>query len=193
MSMMPVVLRSSAAALAGLDAEQVSDTRAPLVGQGLAVDEHEGRHAAGGDDCAGDDGLAGTGWRDQHAEVVTGQGVVRCVLVGIEARGEFEGLWLPIATGVGEVEVAAGLGDEIAEALEQAAGQDQVPGEGLVIAAQEPGCVPGGGAAALAFVEGWVGHRGCVLQGGQQRRRQVCAVDGDRRAEAGVHDRRGLH
>src|SRR6266487_5573579 len=92
---------------------------------------------------AGDNGLAGTGWRDQHAEVVTGQGIVRCLLARIEARREFEDLWLPIGTCVGEVEVAADLGDEIAEAVEQAARQDQVPGEGLVIAAQEPGCVPG--------------------------------------------------
>ena len=38
----------------------------------------------GGDQRAGDDGLAGAGRGDQDAEVVAGEGVVRGLLLGVE-------------------------------------------------------------------------------------------------------------
>ena len=160
-------LGPSAAALAGLDAEQVVDAGPPLVGEGLAVDQHERRHAVGGDQCAGDDGLARAGWRDQHTEVMGSQYVVRGLLIGIEGRCEIECMRLSRAALVGEFQAAAGLLDQICETVEQAAGKDQVTGEGLVVAAQEPRHIPGGGPSSLAFVGVRVGHRRRVFEGGQ--------------------------
>jgi hypothetical protein len=53
----------------------------------------------------------------------------------LRARGPF----------VGDVEAAAGLGGEAGDGVEHAAGQDEAAVEGLVVAVQEPGVVPGGG------------------------------------------------
>jgi len=62
-------LRTAAAELAGLDAEELSNPGPPLVGQGLAVDQDKRGDLVGGDDRAGHHGLPGSGRRNQHPEV----------------------------------------------------------------------------------------------------------------------------
>ncbi len=64
-------LRPAAAELPGRDPEMVTDAGPPLVGQGLAVYEHQRGDRMRGDDRAGDDGLAGAGRRHQDAQVVS--------------------------------------------------------------------------------------------------------------------------
>jgi hypothetical protein len=96
-------LGTPAAALAGPHAEQIVDANAPLVGEGLAVHEHESRHAVGSDDGAGDDGLAGAGRCDQHGEVVAEHGIARCLLLGLQLPGELEGAGLAVASLVGDL------------------------------------------------------------------------------------------
>lgn len=61
----------AAADLAGLDAQQVADLGAPLLGQRLTVDQDQGGGATLGDDRAGHDRLARSGRRDEYAVVVT--------------------------------------------------------------------------------------------------------------------------
>ena len=74
------------------------------------------------DDGAGDDGLAGAGWGDEHAEVVAEHGVVCGLLLGLQLRGEFEGVGLAVGTLIGDLQATAGLGDERVEPVVQAAG-----------------------------------------------------------------------
>ena len=50
-------LRPAAPELSGLDAEEFGDPCPPLVGQCLAVDEHQGGDPVFGDEGAGHDGL----------------------------------------------------------------------------------------------------------------------------------------
>jgi hypothetical protein len=61
-----------------------------LFGEGFAVDKDQGGGAAFGGYGAGDDGLAGAGWRDQDAVVVGEQRVDCGGLAGREFRGEGE-------------------------------------------------------------------------------------------------------
>ncbi len=117
-------LGASAAALSGLDAEQVVDAGAPLVGEGLAVYQYQRGHAVVGDDDASDHGLAGAGWGDQYREFVTGDRVVRGLLLRCQACSELEFVRLPGAAFVGDLQFAAGLRDERVGAVEQAARQD---------------------------------------------------------------------
>ena len=87
------------------------------------------------DQCAGDDRLARAGWRDEDAELVPGQGVACGLLLRFELSGEAEGVRSSRVAFVAEFQAAAGLFDQCGEPVEQAAGQDQVSGEGLVVAA----------------------------------------------------------
>jgi hypothetical protein len=59
-------LAPAAAELAGLEAEELRDTHAPLVGEGFAVDEDQGRCTAFGDHGAAHDGLPGAGRGDKQ-------------------------------------------------------------------------------------------------------------------------------
>jgi hypothetical protein len=63
-------LRPAAAELPGLDVEELRDPCPPLVGQGLAVDQHERGDLAGGDDRAGHHGLPGSRRGNKHAQVM---------------------------------------------------------------------------------------------------------------------------
>ena len=79
--------------------------------------------------------LPAPGGRDEHAELVPGQGVASGLLLGVELSGEAEGVRSSRVALVNEFQAAAGLFDQCGEPVEQPAGQDQVAGEGLVIAA----------------------------------------------------------
>src|ERR1019366_3815701 len=79
-----------AAELPRRDPEMVADAGAPLVGQGLAVYQHERGDRVRADDRAGDDSLAGAGRRDQHAEVVAYQRVSGLALLAGQGGGEDE-------------------------------------------------------------------------------------------------------
>ena len=76
--------------LPGLLAEQFVDTGAPLVGEGLPVNEDQSRYAVGGNQGTGDHGLAGTGRGDQYAEVVNRQCIDGLSLFGIKRGREIE-------------------------------------------------------------------------------------------------------
>ena len=65
-----------------------------------------------GGKCTGDDGLAGPGRRDQYPKIVSGQGVVGGLLLGIELGLKDEVLRLPGRGFVDDLEPAADLGDE---------------------------------------------------------------------------------
>ena len=117
--------------------------RAPLVGEGLAVDQDECGDALGRCSGAGDHRLAGSGWGDENPEIVGQHGVQCRLLLRIEGGSKREVVWRSGFAVVGEREAASGLLDEIAETLEYAAGQDDVPGWCLVEVLQVARCVPG--------------------------------------------------
>jgi len=123
---------------------------------------------------------------------VTGERVVCRLLVGIEVPPEGELVWPAGGAFVGQFEPAPRLGDKLAQPVLQTA-RDDIAVDGFVVAAQEPRGVPGRSAASLPLVEDRVGHRRRMLEGGQQRRRQVRPVNGDRRTEPGMNDGRCGH
>jgi len=64
---------------------------------------------------------------------------LRLLLVGVKHAPELKGRrvsWLAL---VGDLQFAAGLADQLAHLVKKAPGHDQVAGESLVVAAQEPG------------------------------------------------------
>jgi hypothetical protein len=191
--MMPVVLLRPPSALPGLHAEQFADAGAPLVGEGFAVDEHECGDRVASDQRAGHDRLAGSGWSDQYAGFLVGEGVEGLLLLRIEFCGELEGLRFAGGPFVGELQAAAGLFHEGCEPVLQPARQEEVAGECLVVVAQEARGVPGGGTAPLPLVEDRVGHRRRVLECGEQRWGQSCGFDRDSGTESGVHHGWRLH
>jgi hypothetical protein len=87
MSTAPVSLRRPPPSCPGLDAEELLDTRAPLVGEGFAVDEDQGGSATLGDHGAAHDSLAGSGWGDEQPVVVGEERSDR----GALPRGQFGG------------------------------------------------------------------------------------------------------
>jgi hypothetical protein len=77
----------AAADLPGSDAEKLFDAGAPLFGQGLAVDEHQGRGGAFGDHRAGHHRFARSGRGDEHTVVVREQRADRGPLSRVQFRG----------------------------------------------------------------------------------------------------------
>jgi hypothetical protein len=73
--------RAAASELPSLDLQQLADSRPPLVGEGLAVDEHERRRCVMCDQRARDHRLARSRRSDQHAQVVTAQAVHSVLLL----------------------------------------------------------------------------------------------------------------
>jgi hypothetical protein len=103
----------------------VTDAGPPLVGQGLAVYQHQRGDRMRGDDRAGDDGLAGAGRRRQDAQVMLGNyGDCRALLAGQDG-GEGEFLILAGSALVQGLQSAAGLLGQRHRRAGQAAGQDQ--------------------------------------------------------------------
>ena len=144
MSTAPVSLRRPPPSWPGSDAEELLDPRAPLVGEGFAVDEDQGGGAALGDHGAGHDGLAGSGWGDEQPVVVGEQRADRGALPGGEFGGERDVDLLAGVSYVGDGQPRSGLFDDRGDGVAQPAGQDQAVVEGEVVAADEPRGVPGG-------------------------------------------------
>ena len=106
------------------------------------------------------------------------QSVVSKLLVRVERGREVELLRLPVGALVVNLQPAASLRDQAFETFTQTAGQDQIPGDGLVEGLDEAWRVPGRRTATLALVEDRVVHGGRVFEGRDQRRRQVGAIYG---------------
>src|SRR6185312_5105260 len=73
-------LGSAAAELPRFDAEEVGDLTAPLVGERLAVNQHERGNGSLGDDGTGHDGLPRAGWSVQESQLVR-QNRLHCLLL----------------------------------------------------------------------------------------------------------------
>jgi len=150
-----------AAELTGRDAQVLLDPCPPLLGQDLVVDQHQGRQAPGGDQCAGHDGLAGARWCLQDAEVMTAEDGDSGLLLGGEGGRAGEAVRLTDGAGVlGDLQAAAGFPHDGVQAVPQSPGDQQVAVEGFVVQTQEPRGVPRGKPAAFPIVEDRVGlHR----------------------------------
>jgi hypothetical protein len=143
------------------------------------------------DDRTGHHGLARSGRRDEHPQIVPGQDLdSRLLQPGRHGRAG-ECLRDAGRTLIGQVQLAACLRSEFGHSGEHAARHDQAAVDGLVEELQEPGDVPGGGAHPLLLVELRVVHRSRVPQRRGERGRQVGQLDSDARAEPGPdHSRR---
>ncbi len=138
------------------------------------------------DDRAGDDRLARSGWRDEHAEVVPDQfRHSRCLCRGQGgvARELLRRARRPL---ICCLHTAACLFGERGDGAEHAARQDQAAVDGLVKAVQEPRDVVRGGAHPLPFVELRVMHRRCVPQRRCQGRGELSMPDPDARSQPDV-------
>lgn len=171
--------------------EELADPGTPLVGQGLAVHQDQGRGGMRGDQRAGDDRLARPRRRHQDAQIVTSQARDSLVLGAGQRRGEGEFLPGPGRTLICNFQAAAGFPGQSRDGADQAAGQDQPAVDGLIEPVREPGHVPGGGPHPLPFVEDRVGDGGCVPQGRGQARRQLRQLQPDPGAQPGTDHRRG--
>ena len=83
-------LRAATTELARGNAEVFGQPRPPLIGEGLAVDQHQRRGGVSGDQRARDHGLARPGRRDQHPMVMIGEVGDGVGLVVAQRRGEHE-------------------------------------------------------------------------------------------------------
>jgi hypothetical protein len=117
----------AAAQLPRLDVEELADAGAPLVGQGLAIDQDQRRCAVRGDQRAGDDSLARTWGRDQNRELVAGQLVDGLALDAGQRPGKGE--LLPVARGplVGDLQPTASFLREGLDLGGQASGRIRPP------------------------------------------------------------------
>ena len=109
--------------LAPLQAEQVAEALAPLLGEGPHVHEHEGRRGEAGDDSAGHDGLARTRRRHEDPEIVSGDRLDGVGLGGAELAGEAERSGGRPRAPVVDLEAAAGRFDDLCGVVEQARGR----------------------------------------------------------------------
>src|SRR6266516_1174903 len=157
-------LLSAAAKLSRLDPEMLMDTGPPLVGQRLAVHQHKGRSAVGGDDSASDYRLACPRRGNEHSEVMAGERLSGLALCIGEGCCKSELLSSSLIALVSDVQSASGLFDERGNLVRQAARQDQPAVEGFLEAAQELRQIPGREPQPLPFIEQRVLHRCGMLQ-----------------------------
>ena len=102
-------LRAPATQLARGDAEVLGQPRPPLIGEGLAVDQHQRRGVVPGDQRTGNHGLARPRGRDQHPMVMFGEVGDGVGLVIAQRRGEHELLRRALRAPVVDLQRAAGL------------------------------------------------------------------------------------
>jgi hypothetical protein len=114
------------AELPSLDAEQVQDAGAPLVGQCLAVDQDQRGGGLPGDERARQHRLTGPGRGDEDAQVVPRNGLHSRVLVRSKLGVEGEVTRLAGGPLVNHPETASCLGDELVQRRQQATGKDQI-------------------------------------------------------------------
>jgi len=184
-------LRAATTQLARGDAEVLGQPRPPLIGQGLAVDQHQRRGGVLGDQGACDHGLACTGWGDQYPMVMIGEVGDGVGLVIAQRRSEHELLGRALRAPVVDLERAAGLPHDIRQQTGQPAWQHQPTVKGLAERVQEPRDTPGREASTLPVVEGRVRHRRRMLQRREQRRGERGHVDPDTRGELHADHLRG--
>jgi hypothetical protein len=83
-------LGSAAAELPRFDADEVGDLAAPLVGERLAVNQHERGNGSPDDDGAGHDGLPRAGRSDQESQLVRQHRLHGFLLLRPEIEGRRE-------------------------------------------------------------------------------------------------------
>lgn len=159
------LLRLAAELADGGVGEEGGECFAPLDSELHVGDDDGGGDSAVRDQCAGHDGLAGTGWGDEDAGAVLAHCVDGFSLRGVGLAGELGGhgarLWGFAAAGDG---VAGGFED--ADGVVKGAA---VEGECAVVfveADNQAGSLVGGQALGLADVELRVGDRAEVAKGG---------------------------
>ena len=108
-----VAASAEPADLVGSEVEMGDESVLPLFDKGLAVGDHQRRDAMRRDERATDDGLAGTGWRDQHPEIVVCQHVDRGRLLWRQGRGELRLDWLGLGVILSDDEATSRFGDEL--------------------------------------------------------------------------------
>ncbi len=143
------------------------------------------------DDRAGHHGLPGSGWRNQHPEVVPGEFRDRVPLGRRQDSGAGDVQGGAGGAVVGDVQAASGLRGQGGDRVEHAARQDQAAVNGFLVAVQEPRDVVGGGAHPLPFVELWVMHRRRVPQRRRQPGRQLSLLQPDPGVEPHAESWRG--
>jgi len=139
------------------------------------------------DHGAGDDSLPRSWWGNQDPGVVGNDLVKGPLLVRLQHRLEREWARHSDDSLVGHIQATPGLRDQSLQPFRQAARQHQVAIGALVVAADEPWGVPGGGTSPLPLVEDRVRHRRCVLEGGHQVRRHIPGRDGNGVVQVRVH------
>lgn len=157
--------------LAQREPEVFAEPLPPLIDERFAVDEHDCRDIMMGDDGAGHHRLAGTGGCDDHSPFVRRDGSDGVVLLRSQLTGEREAGTGNLGAYVGHVESTANVGEQLCDPFDEATWQVD-PLEILLVAADEPGCVPGREPHSLLLVELRLVNRREVLQGGQHGWRQ---------------------
>nr|WP_300008747.1 hypothetical protein [Pseudonocardia sp.] len=187
---MPRTLRAATTELARGDAEVLGQPRPPLIGEGLAVDQHQCRGGVPRDQRARDHSLARPGRGDQHPVVVIGEVGDRVVLVVAQRRGERELLRCAVRAPVVDLQCTPSLLDDVRQQAGQPAWKHQPTVEGLVERVQEPRDAPGREPATLPVIERWIRHRRRMLEGRGQSRRQRGHLDRGARSKLHAHHRR---
>ena len=172
-------LRAATTQLTRGDAEVLGQPCPPLIGEGLAVDQHQRRGGVPGDQRACDHGLARPGRRDQHPMVMIGEVGDGGGLVAAQRRGEHELLRRALRAPVVDLQHAAGLPHDVRHQTGQPARKHQPTVERLVERVQEPRDAPDRETSTLPVVEGRVRHRRRMLQRREQRRGECGHVDPD--------------
>ena len=99
--------------LAGCYSEMLAEPVTPLVDERLAVDEHERWDVVAGDDRAGHHRLPGAGWCDDDTSFIRTDGGDRVGLGRMERTVKGECAGRVLGPGVGDLEVAVEIRDEI--------------------------------------------------------------------------------
>ena len=173
----PAFAAADLADLLGRQREVGAQPLLPLAEQRCPVDQHEYRCDVAGDQRAGHDCLAGSRRGDQYPELMAGHHLHR-FLLDLIAQCPVERQVQPSGhrPGIADFQTAPGFLDDRFRLVQDAAREVDVF-KGLLVAAQEPRCLPYREAHPLLLVELGVVQRGQVLQRGQQAGRQPGAPD----------------
>jgi hypothetical protein len=166
------------------------NTVAPLVGQGLAVDQDESGCGARFDCSACDYGLACAGRCNQDASVFDNKLVQCCGLCSAQCGGAAEVVVCTELALVVDAQCALGGVDEFGQQSMQAPGQYEVTVDGFVVTVEETRCVPGASSGTLARIEFRVTYRGGMFDGRDHRWAKIIGGQGDPRRKRGTDNRR---
>ena len=174
--------------LSTVDAEVGDEALTPLLEERLAIDHHQRRHRAMGDDATRQHRLPGAGRCDEDPQVVATEDLESVLLTARQRRLQVDVDPSQIPGLLPHDESTARLGHDCSSRLAQPARQ-QEPVERLAVAAKEARRLPGRQAQPLLLVVGGVVERGQVLERREQRRWEADPVDREHRPGIG-HDRR---